>query len=375
MKKKKLLFVFGTRPEAIKMAPLVHEAKKHQNVLDCKVCVTAQHRQMLDQVLQFFEIQPEYDLNLMQPGQDLYKLTANVLIGIKPVLEEFMPDYVFVHGDTTTSSAVALGAYYNRTKVCHVEAGLRTNNKYAPFPEEINRQITARLTDLHFAPTETARQNLLKEAVLSDNIIVTGNTVIDALLYAKDRVEEVFNEEIEDLKKIVHAEKHLILVTGHRRENFGDGFINICQALKELSVKDNVQVIYPVHLNPNVQKPVSDILGNCANVSLLAPLSYPAFIWLMKRAKVILTDSGGIQEEAPSLRKPVLVMRDTTERPEAIAAGTVILVGTNKQKIIEEVTRALEKRNDYEVGHEIENPYGDGRAAERIMQKILNSIK
>ncbi|CAM4030112.1 non-hydrolyzing UDP-N-acetylglucosamine 2-epimerase [Flavobacterium weaverense] len=364
---KKILLVFGTRPEAIKMAPLVKEFLKHSDIFETKVCVTAQHREMLDQVLEFFDIVPDFDLNLMKPGQNLYTLTADVIVSMKPILESFKPDYVFVHGDTSTSTAAALAAFYAGCKVCHVEAGLRTFSKWAPFPEEMNRQLTGRLTDIHFAPTEQAKQNLLKEGVCSDAIFVTGNSVIDALLYAKDKVEDIQDSQIESLKSIVDISKKIILVTGHRRENFGDGFVNICLALKELALEKNVQVIYPVHLNPNVQKPVNEILGEIENVKLIPPLNYPAFVWLMKQSTIIVTDSGGVQEEAPSLGKPVLVMRDTTERPEAVEAGTVTLVGTNSSKIVEEAKLLLFDSKLYEKMSQAHNPYGDGKACSRII--------
>jgi UDP-N-acetylglucosamine 2-epimerase (non-hydrolysing) len=368
---KKILFVFGTRPEAIKMAPIVKEFKKLNTKFIIKVCVTAQHREMLDQVLEFFEITPDFDLDLMKPGQDLFTLTADVIVSMKPILESYSPDYVFVHGDTTTSTATALAAFYAGVKICHVEAGLRTNNKLSPFPEEMNRQITGRLADIHFAPTEQAKQNLLNEGVKQDCIIVTGNTVIDALLYAKDKVELIDDSQIDSLKHILDNTKDLILVTGHRRENFGDGFVNICQAIKQLALHKNIQVIYPVHLNPNVQRPVNEILADNENIKLIAPLNYPAFVWLMKKAKIIITDSGGVQEEAPSLGKPVLVMRDTTERPEALEAGTVILVGTNSSEILKQATLLLMDSNLYEKMSKAHNPYGDGKAATKILNYIL----
>lgn len=367
---KKILIVFGTRPEAIKMAPLVKEFIKHSDIFETKVCVTAQHREMLDQVLDFFEIKPEYDLNLMRPGQNLYQLTADVIMGLKTVLEEFKPDYVFVHGDTTTSTASALASFYAGIKICHVEAGLRTYNKTSPFPEEINRQLTGRLADFHFAPTVEAGENLLKEGVDPNSIHITGNSVIDALMYSKDKVEQVSDPQIEFLKKIIDDTKDLILVTGHRRENFGDGFINICKALKELGLKQNVQIIYPVHLNPNVKEPVHSILGDVSSINLIEPLAYPAFVWLMKKSKIIITDSGGVQEEAPSLGKPVLVMRDTTERPEAVEAGTVILVGTNTNEIVKQATLLLTNSDLYEKMSKAHNPYGDGNTSMKIVDKI-----
>jgi UDP-N-acetylglucosamine 2-epimerase (non-hydrolysing) len=370
---KKILIVFGTRPEAIKMAPLVKVFLKHPDKFDTKVCVTAQHREMLDQVLDFFEIKPDYDLNLMKPGQNLFTLTADVIVSMKPIFDDFKPDFVFVHGDTTTSTAAALSSFYAGIKVCHVEAGLRTNNKLSPFPEEMNRQLTGRLADLHFAPTEQAKLNLLSEGISPKTIFVTGNTVIDALLYAKDKVEAVEDDQIESLKTIIDKSKDLVLVTGHRRENFGDGFLNICKALKQLALQENVQIVYPVHLNPNVQKPVNEILNKTEGVHLINPLAYPAFVWLMKQSKIIITDSGGVQEEAPSLGKPVLVMRDTTERPEAIEAGTVILVGTDTSEIVKHATSLLNNNQLYEKMSKAHNPYGDGLASRIIIDCLLKS--
>lgn len=369
-KMKKILLIFGTRPEAIKMAPLVKEFEKHSDKFETKVCVTAQHREMLDQVLDFFEIKPNYDLNLMKPEQSLYSLTADVIVAMKPILEDFKPDYVFVHGDTTTSTASALASFYGGIKICHVEAGLRTYNKTSPFPEEMNRQLTGRLADIHFAPTIEARENLLKEGIDSNAIYITGNSVIDALLYSKDKVENVIDNQIESLKEVIDDTKDLILVTGHRRENFGEGFINICKALKELALKQNVQIIYPVHLNPNVKEPVHDILGDIQSINLIEPLAYPAFVWLMKKSKIIITDSGGVQEEAPSLGKPVLVMRDTTERPEAVEAGTVILVGTNTNQIVTQAALLLSDDNLYNKMSMAHNPYGDGKTSMRIVNHI-----
>lgn len=363
---KKILIVFGTRPEAIKMAPLVKEFEKQKAKFNVKVCVTAQHREMLDQVLDFFEIKPHYDLNLMRPGQNLYQLTADVIMGLKDVLEDFKPDFVMVHGDTTTSSAAALASFYANTKICHIEAGLRTFNKHSPFPEEMNRQLTGRLADFHFAPTESAKINLIKEGVNPEFIFVTGNTVIDALLYAKDKVEEVVDEQIEYLKSIVDYSKDLILVTGHRRENFGNGFINICNALKRIALEQNVQIIYPVHLNPNVQKPVNEILSGVENIKLIDPLNYPAFVWLMKKSKLIITDSGGVQEEAPSLGKPVLVTRDTTERPEAVNAKTVMLVGTDMLEIVRNAKELLTNIDLYAEMSTAHNPYGDGKTSRKV---------
>src|SRR5690606_35691999 len=358
----KHLIIFGTRPEAIKMAPLVKEFKKH-NDFETKVCVTAQHREMLDQVLEFFDIQPDYDLNLMKPNQNLYSLTADIITELKPVLEDFKPDYVYVHGDTSTSTIAALAAFYAGAKVCHVEAGLRTHNKWSPFPEEMNRQLTGRLADYHFAPTQQSYDNLIKENVKHETIVITGNTVIDALLNSSEKVQQIDNEEITFLKSIVEDDKKLILVTGHRRENHGQGFINICEALKEIAnANPDVQIVYPVHLNPNVQRPVQQILSGIENIKLIAPLAYPAFVWLMTKSYMIITDSGGVQEEAPSLGKPVLVMRDTTERPEAVEAGTVILVGTDKEKIVSEAQSLLNDSDRYQKMSELHNPYGDGMA-------------
>ena len=368
---KKILIVFGTRPEAIKMVPLVKEFQKHPDLFDTKVCVTAQHREMLDQVLDFFDVLPDFDLNLMRPGQNLFQLTADVILGLKPILEDFMPDYVFVHGDTTTSSAAALASFYAGIKVCHIEAGLRTNNKWSPFPEEINRQLTGRLADLHFAPTKQAKENLLNEGINPESIFITGNTVIDALLLAKDRVEEINDKQINFLKSIIDDSKELIVVTGHRRENFGDGFINICKALKQLALEQNVQIIYPVHLNPNVKEPVYSILGDIPTIHLIDPLAYPAFVWLMKKSKIIITDSGGVQEEAPSLGKPVLVMRDTTERPEAVEAGTVILVGTDTAEIVKQTVSLLIDNDLYDKMSKAHNPYGDGLASNNCVKIFL----
>jgi UDP-N-acetylglucosamine 2-epimerase (non-hydrolysing) len=372
----KNLIIFGTRPEAIKMAPLVKEFFKHNEVFETRVCVTAQHREMLDQVLSFFEIIPNYDLDLMKPNQNLYSLTSDIILGLKPVLEEFNPDYVYVHGDTTTTMAASIASFYAGAKVCHVEAGLRTNNKYSPFPEEMNRQVTGRIADYHFAPTEQSKQNLLVENVLDDSILITGNTVIDALLESTLKVNSIENPEIEKLKSIVDKSKKLILVTGHRRENHGQGFINICEALKEIAVSHaDVQIIYPVHLNPNVKGPVYKILSGIDTVQLIEPLAYPAFVWLMNQSYLIITDSGGVQEEAPSLGKPVLVMRDTTERPEAVDAGTVILVGTDKNKIVKECNDLLNSKVRYEKMSALHNPYGDGNACKRIVEHIISLNK
>lgn len=368
---KKNLIVFGTRPEAIKMAPLVKAFKEQNHQFDTRVCVTAQHREMLDQVLEFFDIVPEYDLDLMKPNQNLYSLTGDIIVGLKGVLDDFQPDYVYVHGDTTTTMAASLAAFYSGAKVCHVEAGLRTHLKRSPFPEEMNRQITGRISDYHFAPTTASQANLLLENIDPKDIIVTGNTVIDALLDSVERVEELNTDSIGQLKQLVDPTKKLILVTGHRRENHGDGFIRICEALKEIALTHpDVQIIYPVHLNPNVKKPVYEILSDIDNIQLIDPLAYPSFVWLMNQSYLIITDSGGVQEEAPSLGKPVLVMRDTTERPEAVAAGTVILVGTDKQKIIAETHSLLTDVNRYAQMSALHNPYGDGKACQRIVDFI-----
>jgi UDP-N-acetylglucosamine 2-epimerase (non-hydrolysing) len=365
----KNLIIFGTRPEAIKMAPLVRAFQKNKDQFDTRVCVTAQHREMLDQVLSFFEVTPHYDLDLMKPNQNLYTLTSDILLGLKPILEEFQPDYVYVHGDTTTTMASSIAAFYAGAKVCHVEAGLRTNNKWSPFPEEMNRQVTGRIADFHFAPTEQAKQNLLNENIPESTILVTGNTVIDALLESTSRVEKMDNPEIENLKSIIDPTKKILLVTGHRRENHGQGFIAICEALKEIAqTNPEAQIIYPVHLNPKVQQPVYEALGELDTIHLIAPLSYPAFVWLMNKSYLIITDSGGIQEEAPSLGKPVLVMRETTERPEALAAGTVILVGSDKEKIILECNRLLQDKEKYNQMSALHNPYGEGKASETILE-------
>tara|TARA_R110001632_G_scaffold63318_2_gene151351 strand:+ start:2902 stop:4026 length:1125 start_codon:yes stop_codon:yes gene_type:complete len=370
--KKKNLIVFGTRPEAIKMAPLVKEFQKNTTDFETKVCVTAQHREMLDQVLDFFEIIPDYDLDLMKPGQNLYDLTATIITSLRPVLEDFQPDFVYVHGDTTTTMAGSIAAFYSGAKVCHVEAGLRTHNKWAPFPEEINRQITGRICDFHFAPTETSKENLLKENVTANTVITTGNTVIDALLQSVEKVNQVPSELIQSIEKQI-GNKVLILVTGHRRENHGEGFERICRALKRIAEEDNNRIIiYPVHLNPKVQEPVNRILSDVANVLLIKPLAYQDFIWLMNKAKLIITDSGGVQEEAPSLGKPVLVMRETTERPEAVDTGTVILVGTNEELIVSEANDLLTNKERFESMSRLHNPYGDGFACEKIVKFIKN---
>ena len=374
---KKILILFGTRPEAIKMAPLVKEFKKNTKHFETRVCVTAQHREMLDQVLEFFEITPDYDLNLMKPGQNLYGLTADIITNLKPVLEDFEPDYVFVHGDTTTTMAGSIASFYSGAKVCHVEAGLRTHNKYAPFPEEINRQITGRICDYHFAPTQTSEINLLKENIKQDSILITGNTVIDALLDSVEKVNENPSNLIEEIKEQI-GDREVILVTGHRRENHGVGFERICKALKRIA-EDNTDrlIVYPVHLNPKVQEPVKRILSEVNNVKLIDPLAYQDFIWLMNRAKIIITDSGGVQEEAPSLGKPVLVMRDTTERPEAVATGTVLLVGTDEDLIVKEALDLLKNKSRFEKMSALHNPYGDGKACKRIVEYMaaLEAVK
>ncbi|NER18906.1 non-hydrolyzing UDP-N-acetylglucosamine 2-epimerase [Spongiivirga citrea] len=373
MKKLKNLIIFGTRPEAIKMAPLVKEFQKNADTFDTKVCITAQHREMLDQVLSFFEILPEYDLNLMKPNQNLFTLTADIITKLKPILDEFKPDFVYVHGDTTTTMASSIAAFYSGAQICHVEAGLRTFNMKSPFPEEMNRRVTGVTSNIHFAPTETSKQNLRNENKPADSILITGNTVIDALQFSVKKVQanEYMDEEVEELKKLLEEDKKLILVTGHRRENHGQGFINICEALNQIATNNpDVQIVYPVHLNPKVQKPVYELLSNIENISLIAPLSYPAFVWLMNQSYLIITDSGGVQEEAPSLGKPVLVMRDTTERPEAVDAGTVILVGTDKIKIIWETENLLKDNLSYENMSHLHNPYGDGKACQRIVEFI-----
>lgn len=364
------------------MAPLVKQFLKDKENFETRVCITAQHREMLDQVLSFFEIIPDYDLNLMKPNQNLYSLTADIITSLKPILEEFNPDFVYVHGDTTTTMAASIAAFYSGAKVCHVEAGLRTFNKQSPFPEEVNRSVTGRVADYHFSPTTTSKENLLNENISEDDILVTGNTVIDALQFSAKKVlsTKYQDDEIDKLKTVFDSSKKLILVTGHRRENHGQGFINICSALKQIAIENpDSQIVYPVHLNPNVQKPVYELLKNIENIKLIAPLSYPAFVWLMEKAYLIITDSGGVQEEAPSLGKPVLVMRDTTERPEAVDAGTVILVGTNKDKIIEEANRLLKDEKAYSNMSLLHNPYGDGNACKRIVDYIeciaLNKIK
>ena len=372
---KKILIVFGTRPEAIKMAPLVKAFQKHRTKFETKVCVTAQHREMLDQVLELFDIIPDYDLNIMKPGQDLYDVTSNVLLGMKDVLYDCKPDLVFVHGDTSTTFAASLAAFYQQIKVGHIEAGLRTGDIYSPWPEEANRQLTTQITTYHFAPTITSELNLIKENVNQKNITVTGNTVIDALFLALDKIknnpdfEKNIINKLADLNYTLSNDKKIILVTGHRRENHGQGFINICKAIKEIAVTNsNIDIVYPVHLNPNVQRPVQELLSGIENIYLIEPLQYEAFIYMMDKSYLIITDSGGVQEEAPSLRKPVLVMRDTTERPEALEAGTVKLVGTDTQLIIKETQRLIDDQEVYEKMSKASNPYGNGDACEKIVR-------
>ncbi len=370
----KILVVFGTRPEAIKMAPLIRQLKMESGECIIKVCVTAQHREMLDQVLELFEITPDYDLNIMKPGQDLYDITSNVLLGMKEVLNDFKPDIVLVHGDTTTTSATSLAAFYQQIKVGHVEAGLRTGDIYSPWPEEANRLITGVLANYHFAPTQTSKENLLKENKKEDTIVVTGNTVIDALHLALDKIknskelQDKINYQLSTNNYTLQDNQKIILVTGHRRENHGEGFINICKALKEIAVKNpDFDIVYPVHLNPNVQKPVYELLSDIDNIHLINPLQYEEFIYLMDKSYMIITDSGGVQEEAPSLGKPVLVMRDTTERSEAVEAGTVKLVGTDKDKILKEAQNLIDSKEEYEKMSKAHNPYGDGKASQKIV--------
>lgn len=379
---KKVLLVFGTRPEAIKMVPLVLELKKHPDI-ETHVCVTGQHREMLDQVLDLFNITPDYDLNIMKQGQDLYDITSRVILGMKDVLNDCKPNIVFVHGDTTTSTATALATFYKQIPVAHVEAGLRTYNIYSPWPEEMNRQITGRIASIHFAPTLNSKQNLLLEGIKENNIYVTGNTVIDTLYLVKDKIytdnilatkiEESITQNGYNIDRI-NKNKKLVLITGHRRENFGDGFMNICNAIKHLSLKyPNVDFIYPMHLNPNVRKPINDIFGKertINNLFFIEPLEYLSFVYLMDKSYLVLTDSGGIQEEAPGFGKPVLVMRDTTERPEAVEAGTVKLVGTNKDIIITEVSELIDNEKYYQTMSQANNPYGDGNASKLIVDVI-----
>ncbi|HBM3251166.1 TPA: UDP-N-acetylglucosamine 2-epimerase (non-hydrolyzing) [Klebsiella oxytoca] len=371
----KVLTVFGTRPEAIKMAPLVHALARDPH-FEAKVCVTAQHREMLDQVLKLFSIVPDYDLNIMQPGQGLTEITCRILEGLKPVLESFKPDVVLVHGDTTTTMAASLAAFYQRIPVGHVEAGLRTGDLSSPWPEEGNRTLTGHLATYHFAPTETSRQNLLRENIADNRITITGNTVIDALFWVRDRVlsDEALRNELTQRYPFLANGKKMVLVTGHRRESFGRGFEQICHALAEIAANNpDVQIVYPVHLNPNVSEPVNRILGHVENVMLIEPQDYLPFVWLMNRAWLILTDSGGIQEEAPSLGKPVLVMREMTERPEAVSAGTVCLVGTDSQRIVNEVTRLLHDESAWQAMSRAHNPYGDGQACHRILSALKNN--
>lgn len=381
---KKIMLVFGTRPEAIKMAPLVKEFQKHPDTFQTTVCVTGQHREMLDQVLNIFDIRPDFDLNIMKQGQDLYDVTARVLTGMRDVLREAQPDVVLVHGDTTTSTAAALAAFYQQIPVGHVEAGLRTHNILSPWPEEMNRQITGRIASYHFAPTALSRQNLLQENVDDTNITVTGNTVIDALYWVVDRIkndrsldaelEEVLRRAGYDVNRLADG-RPLVLITGHRRENFGDGFINMCTAIKQLTERyPNVDFVYPMHLNPNVRRPIHEVFGddlsNLGNMHFIEPLEYLSFVYLMEKSTIVLTDSGGIQEEAPGLGKPVLVMRDTTERPEALEAGTVKLVGTDREKIFNEVSTLLDDAAAYARMSQAVNPYGDGLACSRIVERL-----
>lgn len=372
---KKVLLAFGTRPEAIKMAPLVKEFQKQEEIIT-KVCVTAQHRQMLDQVLDIFGIDPDFDLNVMKEGQDLYDITTNVLLGMREIFREFKPDIMLVHGDTSTTFSASLAAFYSKIKIGHVEAGLRTHNIYSPWPEEANRQLTGVLANYHFAPTVNSKDNLIRENKNSDSIIITGNTVIDALFltlheiqnnqYLKSKILNAINEVY-----AINQSRKFILVTGHRRENFGNGFINICEALKTIALNNpDIDIVYPVHLNPNVQKPVNEILANIKNIYLVKPLEYEKFVYLMSKSYFIITDSGGIQEEAPSLGKPVLVTRDTTERPEALEAGTVKLVGSEKKLIIEEAQKLINDSMKYEKMSMSHNPYGDGSACKKIVEFI-----
>ena len=381
---KKVMLVFGTRPEAIKMAPLVKEFHKYPESFETIVCVTGQHREMLDQVLQIFDIVPDYDLNIMKQGQDLYDVTARVLTGMRDVLKEAQPDVVLVHGDTTTSTTAALAAFYQQIPVGHVEAGLRTHNIYSPWPEEVNRQITGRIATYNFSPTQLSKENLLSEAVAEDSIIVTGNTVIDALYWVVDKIknDEALNSDLEsqlktagyDVSRLADGRK-LVLITGHRRENFGAGFINMCTAIKDLALKyPDVDFVYPMHLNPNVRKPIHEVFGEdlsgLGNMFFIEPLEYLNFVYLMEKSAIVLTDSGGIQEEAPGLGKPVLVMRDTTERPEALDAGTVKLVGTDYNKIFNGVSALLDDEKAYERMSKAVNPYGDGQACGRIVKSL-----
>jgi len=378
MEKRKILIVFGTRPEAIKMALLIKEFQKRAE-FEVKVCVTAQHRQMLDQVLEFFEIKPDFDLNLMKQAQDLYDVTSGVLLGMRGIFERYKPDVVFVHGDTTTTSAVSLAAFYQKIDVAHVEAGLRTHDIYSPFPEEINRQMTGLIAKYHFAPTAGAKDNLLKEGKGAENIVVSGNTVIDALFWTIDKIERDASLRDKILSTISLKyrleDRKFILVTGHRRENFGEGFINICEALREIAANNaDVDIVYPVHLNPNVQKPVKEILSDLPNIFLMDPLEYDAFVYLMSKAYMIITDSGGIQEEAPSLCKPVLVTRNRTERPEGIEAGCVRLVGTKRENIVKEAQKLLNLKSEYDKISQSTSPYGDGKACRRILDFLKETL-
>ena len=385
---KKVMLVFGTRSEAIKMAPLVKEFQKQPKRVETVVCVTGQHREMLDQVLKIFDIKPDYDLNIMKQGQDLYDVTARVLTGMRDVLKEVKPDVVLVHGDTTTSTAAALAAFYQQIPVGHVEAGLRTHNIYSPWPEEMNRLLTGRLATYHFSPTPLSRNNLIKESVDDRNIIITGNTVIDALYWVVDKIknnkeldnelEDILSKAGYDVNRLNNGKK-LVLITGHRRENFGDGFINMCTAIKDLTVKyPDLDFVYPMHLNPNVRKPIHEVFGEnlsgLKNMFFIEPLEYLSFVYLMEKSSIVLTDSGGIQEEAPGLGKPVLVMRDTTERPEALDAGTVKLVGTDYNKIVNEVSSLIDDKAAYEKMSKAVNPYGDGLACGRIVNALLYRI-
>ena len=379
---KKILIVFGTRPEAIKMAPLVKQLNGYPSIFTTRVCVTAQHRQMLDQVLETFDIVPDFDLNVMAPGQDLFDITAKVLLGMKSVFAEFSPDLVLVHGDTTTSMAAGMAAFYGQIKVGHVEAGLRTYNLSAPWPEEMNRQVTDRFCDYYFAPTIGAKENLLNEQISEEKILVTGNTVIDALLMVVDKIDKdellqgFLKDQIRQCGYVIDKNKKYILVTGHRRENFGDGFLQVCAALKQVALKyPEIDIVYPVHLNPNVQKPVFEILSGINNIYLMKPLDYVPFVFLMRNSYFILTDSGGVQEEAPSLGKPVLVMRETTERPEAVDAGTVRLVGTDTECIVSDIEELLNNNNRlYSLMSQAHNPYGDGKASFRIAEFLKNNL-
>lgn len=355
------------------MAPLYNEFKRNLDCFSTKLCITAQHREMLDQVLEFFEIYPDYDLDIMKPSQNLYSITATIIEKLKPVLEDFKPDFVFVHGDTTTTFASALASFYFGSKICHVEAGLRTFNKTSPFPEEINRQLVGRIADFHFAPTLKSQNNLIQENISKENILVTGNTVIDALLKSVPKVECLKTPTLAFITKTLSLNDEIILVTGHRRENHGEGFEKICEALKKIAtLRSEVKIIFPVHLNPMVQEPVRRILGDIHNILIINPLSYPEFIWLMNKSKLIITDSGGVQEEAPSLGKPVLVLRNTTERPEAVEVGTVILVGTNVESIVNETLDILSNKSRYKEMSELHNPYGDGKSCSRIVEFIKN---